>query len=79
MGIYPKPSKSAIIVNLNKLTAGKDFGLCNRFKVCTGTRYLGGFIGDDKSKLEILKDRRLTWEKKIRVINKTAGKYTQES
>ena len=44
-----------------------------------GARYLGGLIGDDKSKRDWLKDQTLEWEKKIRTITKMAGKYSQES
>ena len=55
------------------------FGARYGFKVFTGTRYLGGYIGDDKSKRDWLRERTLTWEKSIKTISKTAGKYPQES
>ena len=51
----------------------------HRFKVCTGAHYLGGFIGDDKSKRDGLKERTHAWERKIHTARETAGKYTQES
>ena len=44
-----------------------------------GARYLGGYIGDDESKSDWLRERTLTWEKNINTISKTAGKYPQES
>ena len=47
--------------------------------MCTGVCYFGGFIGDNKSKPEWLKERKKTWEKNITNINKTAGKFSQES
>ena len=37
-GYYPEPSKSVVIVHLDNLAAGKYFGLCHGFKVCTGAR-----------------------------------------
>ena len=59
--------------------SGKVFGARHGFKVCTGARYLGGYIGDDKSKRDWLRDRAIMWEKNISTISKTTGKYTQES
>ena len=41
-GYYPEPSKRVIIVRPDNLEAGKVFGARHGFKVCTGTRYLGG-------------------------------------
>ena len=41
--------------------------------------YLGYYIVDDESNINCMRERTLTWEKNIRKINKTAGKYPQES
>ena len=37
-GYYPEPSISALIVHPENIEARNRFGLCHRFKVCTGTR-----------------------------------------
>ena len=50
----------------------------NGFVVFTGTRYIYGYIGDDDSKSDWLKNRTKRWERKIRAVAKTAGKYPQE-
>ena len=55
------------------------FGARHGFKVCTGAHYLGGYIGDDESKHNWLRERTLTWEKNISKTRKPAGKYPQES
>ena len=47
--------------------------------MCTGARYLGGYIGGDESKSDWLRERTMRQEKKINTISKTAGKYPQES
>ena len=47
--------------------------------VYTGTRYLGGFIGDDMSKRDCLQDCTTDWENTIVKTKKTAGKHPQES
>ena len=49
-GYFTKLSKSVLIVRLDNIKAGKYFGAHHRFKVCTCAHYLGGYIGDDKSK-----------------------------
>ena len=64
-GYYPKHPKSFIIVHLYNIAARKYFGLCHGFQVCMGTRYMGGFIGDDKSKRDWLNYQMSKWEKKI--------------
>ena len=59
-GCHPKPFKSVLIVRPENIEAGKVFGACHIFKVCTGARYIGGYIRDDKSKRDWLRDRMLT-------------------
>ena len=78
-GYYPEPPKSVLIANSDNLEAGKEFGTCHIFKVCMGTRYLGGYIRDDESKSNWLREGTLTREKNISTISKTAGKHTQNT
>ena len=54
-------------------------GVRRGFKVCTGARYLRGYIRDNKSKRNWLRERTLTWKNNIGMIRKTTGKYPQES
>ena len=74
-----KPSKSILIARPENAEEGKVFGARHGFKVCTDARYLGGYIGDDKSKRNWLRKRTLKWEKNISTISKTTGKYPQVS
>ena len=76
---YHEPSTSFLIVNPDNPAARKEHGLCHGFKVFTGTRYMGVFIGGENSKREWLNDWTSKWEKIICAITKTAGKYPQES
>ena len=59
-GYCPKPSKSVLVMHMENIESGKLFGLSHGFKFCTGARYLGGLIGDDKSKYDWLKKRKET-------------------
>ena len=76
---HPKPTKSVLIVYPDNLKAGKVFRAPHRFRVCTGARYLEGYIGDGESKRDWLRECTLTWEKNISMISKTVGKYSQDS
>ena len=50
------------------------FGLYHGFMVCTGERYLGTFIKDDKFKRDRLKEHMDMWENNIHRISDTTGK-----
>ena len=78
-GCYPEPTKIIMIVHPNNLEAGELFGVHRGFKVCTGARYLGGYIRDNESKFHWIQNWAEKRERSISVITKTAGKYPQES
>ena len=78
-GYHHKPTKSVLIVRPENIEAVKLFGAQHRLRVCTGACYLGGYIGDDGSKLDWLRDRTLTWDMNINTIREIVGGYPQES
>ena len=65
---YDEPSKSIFIVRLENIEAGKYFEASHTFKACTGARYLGSYTGDNESKNDWLRERKLAWEKNINTI-----------
>ena len=60
------------------IEVGELFGRNCGFKVCTGARYLGGYIGDDVTKGDYIKKRTEKWERDIHVIIKTTDKCPQD-
>ena len=68
-----------MIVHPDNLTARNYFGLHQGCTVFAGARYLGGFIGDDKSKRYWLKYLMLKWERKMCMNTEMVGKYPKES
>ena len=52
---YPKPPKSVLIIRPKNLETGKAFRARHGLKVRTGSRYLGGYIGDDEYKRDWLR------------------------
>ena len=78
-GYHPETSKRVLIVRPENIDSGKLFGARHLLKVCTGARYIGGYIRENKSKHDWMRERTLTREKNTSTISKTTGKYTQES
>ena len=76
-GYYPEPTKIILIMHSDYLISGKMFVAHHGFNFCTGASYLGGYIGDDESKRDWLKDCMEKWERNICAVTKTAGKYTR--
>ena len=66
----------------DNLESRKFFGLIHGFKVCTGARYLGTFIGDDDSKYEWLKYVRQhesrTFARSAKQQGETVNKFTPQ-
>ena len=66
-------------MHLNNLEARKLVGLRHVFKLCTGARYLGRYIGGEYYKHYWLKECTEMWEQNIFTISETVVKRSQES
>ena len=60
-GYYNKPFKSLPIVHPENLEAIKVPDARHGLKVCTGARYLRGYIGANESERDWLRELTLTW------------------
>ena len=78
-GYYPDPTKIIMILHPDNSKAWKLFGAGHGFKFCMGSRYLGNYIRDYKSKRAWIKHQMDKWDRNICAATKTAGRYTQES
>jgi hypothetical protein len=77
-GYFPEPSKSILVIvhEHNKEAAKntfKDLG----FTVVTGSRYLGGFIGEAPNQLSWIKEKNEDWVAAIKELAMVAEKYLQ--
>jgi len=76
-GYFPEPSKSILIVKEHNKERAEvcfaDFG----FKVVTGSRYLGGFIGDKAEQREWVEEKATTWAAGVIELSKVVGRYPQ--
>jgi hypothetical protein len=60
-GYYPEPTKSVLVVSTaNFARANAEFADLG-FKVTTGSRYLGGFIGEEAGRDELLEEKIQAW------------------
>jgi hypothetical protein len=82
-GYYPNPSKSIIINPTNKLAnpeqhLNQSYGL--GFRVCSGHRYHGGFIGDASSRDEFVSSKISSWTQTVRQLSLVASeKYSHSA
>ena len=76
-GYFPEPSKSILVVPGHNLESAKlafpDFN----FKVQTGSRYLGGFIGEEDALHEWIRLKTLAWETAIIDLASVADVFPQ--
>ena len=61
-GYHPDPTKSVLILCPENIEVREVFGAQHGFRVCTGAHDLGGYIGDNKSKRDWLRERTLMWK-----------------
>ena len=81
-GYFPEPSKSVLIVRPSEIQHARFFFNDQRrrgFQITTGHRYLGGFIGDLKTRDEWLSTRLSDWTSGILELADAAQKYPQSA
>ena len=81
-GYFPEPTKSNLIVHPHEIQdATVFFNIVNvrGFQITTGSRYLGGFIGDEGSRDAWLTKKLSDWEGNILDISAAAHKFPQSA
>jgi hypothetical protein len=76
-GYFPEPSKSILVVRQHNLEAAQnafpDFG----FKVTTGSRCLGGFVGEDSALGNWIREKNKFWEEAVADLASAAPNFPQ--
>ena len=76
-GYFPEPSKSILVVQPhNVATAEKAFAELD-FTVVTGSRYLGGFMGEASEQDTWVRGKTVDWVAAIRELSKVAERFPQ--
>jgi hypothetical protein len=78
-GYYPEPSKSILVVTEESKAAATEYFADLGFKIVTGYRYLGGYLGSDQYLNAWLQDKVSTWEHAIGELAGITPKYPQSA
>ena len=76
-GYFPEPSKSILVVREANLAAAQaalgDLG----FRITTGNRYLGGFIGEAAPQEEWVREQTAAWAVAVTTLATVCKRYPQ--
>jgi hypothetical protein len=76
-GYFPEPSKSILIVTQDNLEAATAAFADLDFKITTGYRYLGAFIGEKDARDTWIKEKVVNWIDAVTELASAAVKYPQ--
>ncbi len=76
-GYFPEPSKSILIVKEHNKEKAETYFKDSSFKVVTGSRYLGGFIGEKAEQREWVEAKAQTWANGVIELSKVAERCPQ--
>lgn len=77
IGYHPEPDKSILIVSPEHVAWAKEFFKEEQFKIRSGARYLGGFIGTEEESRQHVMDKVKDWEAAVGELTKVAWKEPQ--
>ena len=63
IGYRPETSKSILVVSKDNEKRARDYFKDINFQIQLGSRYLGGFIGDENEKVIWIKNKVNQWKK----------------
>ena len=76
-GYYPEPTKTILVIDSKDETEANFLSEKFGFKVVTGQRFLGGFIGNDESTFEYLEGKVRSWESCVEKLASAAESQPQ--
>ena len=76
-GYYPEPAKSIFVGHAHSIEAAKTVLAEFDFQYSTGSRYVGGFIGDAESQSEWLEPKIQQWVKGVEALARVARRFPQ--
>ena len=81
-GYFPNPVKCKVVVHPGHEALAHEFFNVHRrlgFEICTGTRYLGGWIGTEVSRDEYVTEKVLGWESTVKELAMVASQHYPHS
>ena len=76
-GYFPEPTKSILVVPPAMVERATEYFRDHHFKITTGSRYLGGFIGSRSSCEEYVRKKVMSWETSVKDLSQAGEHYPQ--
>ena len=74
-GYFPGPTKSILVVSENNVPQAKEYFRGMGVQVVTGSRYLGGFIGERETEDQWIQAKVEGWLESVRTLVGVARKH----
>jgi hypothetical protein len=78
-GYFPEPSKSILIVRNHNLEKARTAFADLKFQITTGSRYLGGFVGEEEALRSWIKEKTTLWTPAIHEIASASKNFPQSA
>ena len=78
-GYFPDPTKSILVVSEKNVPRAKEYFCGMGVQVVIGSRYLGGFIGEQETEEQWIKAKVEGWAESVRTLAGVARKHPQST
>ena len=78
-GYYPEPTMSFLVVAERNVTQAKEYFRGMGIQVVTGSRYLGGSVGERAAEVRRIKEKVERWSESVRKLSRVARKHPQSA
>ena len=67
-GYFPEPTKSILVVSEQNVPRSKEYFRRMGVQVVTGSRYLGGYVGERETEGQWLQEKVVGWAESVRTL-----------
>ena len=78
-GYFPEPTKSILVVSEQNVPRAKEYFRGMSVHVVTGSRYLGGFIGERETEDQWIQAKVEGWAESVRTLAGVSRKHPQSA
>ena len=78
-GYFPEPTKSILVVSEKNVPRAKEYFRRMGVQVVTGSRYLGGCIGEQEKEEQWVQEKVEGWADSVRTLSGVARKHPQSA
>ena len=78
-GYFPGPTKSILVVSEQNVPRAKEYFCGMGVHVVTGSRYLGGFVGEWETEGQWVQDKVEGWAESVRTLSGVDRKHPQSA